>query len=98
VRAIPALALAAPPTKPAPAAFLESCRGYLPAAHSGRGGNRFADTVHGERILASAIVEKFVMRADGELAPVTAEPSRPIAPTQTHAGIAKVKRYSFDMP
>jgi hypothetical protein len=54
--------------------------------------------VHGERTLASAIVEKVVMRADGELEPVRAESSRPIALTQTHAGIAKVKRYSFDMP
>jgi hypothetical protein len=56
------------------------------------------DLGHGERILASAIVEKFVMRADGELEPATAESSRPIALTQTHADIAKVKRYSFDMP
>jgi hypothetical protein len=54
--------------------------------------------VHGERTLASAIVEKVVMRADGELEPVRAESSRPIALTQAHAGIARVKRYSFDMP
>jgi hypothetical protein len=40
------------------------------------------------RILASAIVEKFVMRADGELEPATAESSRPIALMQSHAGIA----------
>jgi hypothetical protein len=52
----------------------------------------------GERILAHRIVEQFVRRADGELEPVTAESTGPIAETRTHAGIAKVKQYAFEMP
>lgn len=51
----------------------------------------------GERILAHRIVERFVRRADGELAPLTAESTGPIAKTRTHAGIVRVKRYAFDM-
>jgi hypothetical protein len=52
----------------------------------------------GERILAHRIVERFVRRSDGELEPLTAESSKPIAETRTHAGIVKVKRYAFDIP
>jgi hypothetical protein len=52
----------------------------------------------GERILPTAIVERFVLRADGELEPLIAGSTRPIASTVTHAGICKVKRYAFDMP
>jgi hypothetical protein len=50
-----------------------------------------------ERTLPHQIVQRFVRRADGELEPVTAE-SKPIAETRTHAGIAKVKQYAFEMP
>ena len=46
----------------------------------------------GERILPTAIIERFVRRADGELEPLTEGSTRPIAETRTHAGIAKVKR------
>jgi hypothetical protein len=55
------------------------------------------DLGDGERILAAAIVEKFVMRADGEFEPATAESTSPVASTVTHAGIVKVKRYGFNM-
>jgi hypothetical protein len=52
----------------------------------------------GERILAHRIVERFTRRADGELQPLTEGSTAPIAETRTHAGITKVKRYSFDIP
>jgi hypothetical protein len=47
---------------------------------------------------AAAIVERFTRRADGELEPVTAESTLPIAETRTHAGICRVKRYGLSMP
>ncbi len=50
------------------------------------------------RILAGAITEQFVRRTDGELEPVTAESTQPIAETRRHAGICRVKRYAFSMP
>jgi hypothetical protein len=52
----------------------------------------------GERILAHRIVEQFVRRADGKLEPLTANSTKPVVETRTHAGIVKVKRYGFDMP
>jgi hypothetical protein len=52
----------------------------------------------GERIVHSAIVEKFVAGADGVLVPLTAGSTLPIASTVSHAGICRVKRYGFGMP
>ena len=52
----------------------------------------------GERILPSAIVERFVACADGEMVPLTAGSSRAVALTVTHAGICTMTRYAFDMP
>jgi hypothetical protein len=52
----------------------------------------------GERILAGAIVEKFVAGADGELVPLTSGSTRPIAEIRRHAGICKTERYTFDLP
>jgi hypothetical protein len=46
----------------------------------------------GERILPHAITEGFVRRADGELEPLTANSTKPIASTVTHAGIVKTKQ------
>jgi hypothetical protein len=43
----------------------------------------------GERILPTAIIEKFVTRADGELEPLTEGSTRAITSTVTHAGIVK---------
>jgi hypothetical protein len=51
-----------------------------------------------ERILSHRIVERFVRRADGELEPLTAESTKAVVETVTHAGIVKVKRYVFDLP
>jgi hypothetical protein len=50
-----------------------------------------------ERILPAAIVERFTRRADGELEPLTAESTKPVAETRTHAGICKVRRFGFDL-
>jgi hypothetical protein len=55
-------------------------------------------TGEGQRILANAIVEKFTTRADGEFEPLVEGSTKPIASTVTHAGIVKVKRYSFEIP
>ena len=52
----------------------------------------------GERILPATIVERFARDAGGELERITAESTRPIAETRTHAGIVKVTRYAFEMP
>ena len=52
----------------------------------------------GERILAAAIVERFVARADGEFEPLTEGSTRPIASTVAHAGIVRILKYSFSMP
>lgn len=50
-----------------------------------------------ERILPTAIVERFVAGADGALQPLTTGSTRPVALTATHAGIVKVKRYSLSL-
>jgi hypothetical protein len=55
-------------------------------------------TGEGERILPPAIVERFCMRGDGELEPLTPGSTRPVARIVQHAGICRVKRYAFSMP
>ena len=52
----------------------------------------------GERILPAAIVEKFATRADGEFEALVEGSTKPVALTQSHSGICKVKRYGFGMP
>ena len=69
----------------------------LPNNHRGLGYD-VREIGDGERILPHRIVERFTRRADGELEPLTAESTKPIAETRTHAGIVKVRRYGFDMP
>jgi hypothetical protein len=49
----------------------------------------------GERILASAITEHFVMNSRGELEPLTEGSTAPITSTVTHAGIVKTRRFAF---
>jgi hypothetical protein len=61
-------------------------------------GYDLAEIGTGERILAHAITERFTRRVDGELEPLTAESTRPIAETRTHAGICRVRQYGFEMP
>jgi hypothetical protein len=49
----------------------------------------------GERILASAVTERFARRADGELEPLTPDSTERVAQTVTHAGIVKARQFSF---
>lgn len=51
----------------------------------------------GERILAGVIVEKFTYN-DGELVPLIAGSTKPIAEVRRHAGIVKTERFTFDLP
>jgi hypothetical protein len=43
----------------------------------------------------TAITERFCMGADGELEPLTSGSTRAVAQVVTHAGICRVKRYTF---
>ncbi|WMT78842.1 hypothetical protein [Bradyrhizobium sp. Ash2021] len=52
----------------------------------------------GERILAGAVVERFIRRKDGELEPITPGSTAAVAEVRNHAGVVSVKRYSFTMP
>jgi hypothetical protein len=52
----------------------------------------------GERILASAIIERFSRRADGELEPTTPDSTAAVAEVRSHAGVVRVKRFTFEMP
>jgi hypothetical protein len=55
-------------------------------------------TGDGERIVSTAITERFCMGADGELEPLTSGSTRAVAQVVTHAGIVKIRRYVFDLP
>jgi hypothetical protein len=54
-------------------------------------------TGEGERILPTAIVEKFITGADGTLVALTEGSTRPVTSTVMHAGIIRVLRFAFDM-
>jgi hypothetical protein len=60
-------------------------------------GYRLLAIEDGERILAGAIVEKFVRRADGDLEQLTAGSTKPVAEVRRHAGIVRTERYTFDL-
>jgi hypothetical protein len=51
----------------------------------------------GERILPSAIAQKFVTGPDGELEPLTSGSTRVVALTVTHVGISRVVKYGFSL-
>jgi hypothetical protein len=55
------------------------------------------DLGDGERNLATAIVERFTTRGDGELEPLVEGSTKAVAQTRRHAGIVKVRRYVFSM-
>jgi hypothetical protein len=55
------------------------------------------DIGDGERIVATAITERFCRGADGELEPLTSGSTRAVAQVVAHAGVCKVKRYAFRM-
>jgi hypothetical protein len=59
-----------------------------------RAGYGLREAGEGQRILACAILERFIVGADGERKPVTAGSTRPIQ-TIEHAGIVAVQRYTF---
>jgi hypothetical protein len=69
----------------------------LPAELRGLGYD-VVEAGEGERIIAAAITEQLAVRADGQLEPLTEGSTRQVALTTTHAGITRVKRYSFSMP
>jgi hypothetical protein len=56
-------------------------------------GYDLCDDGEGERILPSAIVQRFTCNAAGEFEPMAGGSTRPVALTQRHAGICKVVRY-----
>jgi hypothetical protein len=55
-------------------------------------------TGDGERIVPTAITERFCIGADGVLEPLTSGSTRPVAHIVSHAGISKVKRFAFNLP
>jgi hypothetical protein len=52
----------------------------------------------GERILHTAITERFARGGDGELEPLTEGSTKPIVEVRTHAGIVRTKRFNLSMP
>jgi hypothetical protein len=60
-------------------------------------GYHLTELPEGERILHSAIVQKFGSGPDGRLETLTTGSTRPVAMTLKHAGIVKVQRYEFEM-
>ena len=64
-------------------------------AETTRAGCKLQELPPGERILHSAIVEKFARRTDGELEPLTPGSTERVAQTVTYAGIVKTRRFSF---
>lgn len=75
---------------------MECLPGTLPDDLRGLGYDVSA-TGETERILPGAIVEKFVTGSDGALQPLTEGSTRSVTLTVTHAGIAKVTRYKFEL-
>lgn len=51
-----------------------------------------------ERILHTAIEQKFVRAPDGTFVPWTPESGRPVSLVTQQAGIVRVERYGFDLP
>ena len=71
-------------------------------------GNPLPDRIHasgfevqpagfGERILPHAVVEYFSRSADGSLELMTEGSTKPVSSRVTHAGIARVEKFFFDM-
>ena len=72
--------------------------GANPSVDVGDHRHQLRATGEGQRILSGPIVEKFAMRADGQLELATEGSTRPVSSIVTHAGICKTRRFSFDMP
>jgi hypothetical protein len=58
-------------------------------------GHNVVEVGEGERILPTAITERLATGADGRLESVIEGSTRPVSLVVHHAGIARVKRYSF---
>jgi hypothetical protein len=54
-------------------------------------------TGEGERVVPTAIVERFITGVDGMLVALTEGSTRPVTSTVTRAGIIRVQRFAFDM-
>jgi hypothetical protein len=61
-------------------------------------GHDVAEAGEGERILHSAIIERFTRRADGDLELLTPGSTAAVAEVRNYAGIVRVRRYVFAMP
>jgi hypothetical protein len=81
-----------------PEVRLETLEESTVAAELAALGYRLTQIDGGERILHSAITEKFTLTSSGALEPLTADSTKPIAQTRSHAGIGKTRRFVFDMP
>jgi hypothetical protein len=51
----------------------------------------------GQRILHSAIVERFARTSSGALEPLSEGSTKPVAEVRRHAGITSVDKFWFDM-
>jgi hypothetical protein len=79
------------------AVTVECLPGSTLPAELRKAGYDVRDIGDGERILPTAIIERFALRADGEFEAMTEGSTKPVASTVTHAGICKVKRYGFEI-
>lgn len=55
-------------------------------------------TGEGQRVLTSAITEKFAMTSSGAFEPIVEASPKPVATTVTHAGVVTVLRYEAIPP
>jgi hypothetical protein len=58
---------------------------------------RPADPAEGQRILAAPIVERVTLTSSGAFEPLTPDSTKAVAEIRTHAGIARVMRYAFNL-
>ena len=60
-------------------------------------GYRVESAGTGQRILHSAIVERFARTSSGALEPFSEGSTKPVAEVRMHAGITSVDKFWFDM-
>lgn len=68
----------------------------LPAELQAQGYDLVA-TGEGQRIVPTAITERFCVGADGSFVPMTEGSTRAVAQVVTHAGIVRVQRWAFSI-
>lgn len=79
-------------------ATLETPPDSVVPAEMTKAGYILEEPLPGEKILHTAIIEKFARRADGELELFTPGSTQRVAETRMHAGIIKTRRWAFEMP